>query len=44
MPLAEACSPRKMFPPPITMAVSTPRSWMVRISSASRSRTAGSMP
>src|SRR5215475_16118900 len=44
MPEAEAWMPRKMFPPPMTMAVSTSRSWMVRISRARRSRTAGSMP
>src|SRR5215467_6435375 len=44
MPLAEACTPRKMFPPPITMATSTSRSRTVWISWASRSRTAGSIP
>src|SRR5438046_2127681 len=44
MPEAEAWRPRKMFPPPITMAVWTPRSWTARISLAIRSRTLGSIP
>src|SRR6185295_19562390 len=44
MPFCAAWRPRKMFPPPMTIAVCTRRSWIVRISWASRSRTAGSMP
>ena len=44
MPCVAAETPRMMFPPPMTMATSTPRRATSAISSARRSTTAGSMP
>ena len=44
IPAAAPESPRKMFPPPTTMATWTPASQTGLISSASRCGTAGSMP
>src|SRR5512132_4046044 len=44
MPPALAATPRKMLPPPMTMATCTPRTMTSRTSSAMRSSTGGSMP
>src|SRR5262249_46605935 len=44
MPCAEAASPRKMLPPPMTTATSTPRPRTSATSAAMLSRVVGSMP
>src|SRR5712675_1647565 len=44
MPCAEAARPRKMLPPPMTSAISTPSARTSAISEAMRSMTPGSMP
>jgi len=44
MPRALAATPRKMLPPPMTMAVSTPIPWISATSLAIWVATAGSMP
>src|SRR5262245_48233402 len=44
MPAALAAMPRKMLPPPITMATWTPSSVTSRISAPTRSSTGGSIP
>src|SRR3954454_17205497 len=44
MPWADAAMPRKMLPPPMTMATSTPEARTSAISDAMPSRVGGSMP
>src|SRR5512132_517225 len=44
MPTALAAMPRKMLPPPMTMATCTPSAVTSRTSAPTRSRTGGSIP
>jgi hypothetical protein len=44
MPAAPGATPRKMLPPPMTIAISTPRSCTSPISATMRSMTSRLMP
>src|SRR5438309_7076835 len=44
MPSVAAVTPRKMLPPPTTMAISTPSLWTATISSAMLASVSASMP
>src|SRR3989442_7373703 len=44
MPSVAAVTPRKMWPPPTTMAISTPSLWTATISSAMLASVSASMP